>query len=71
MKTTNSKNNLTPKNGATPGDFWNLPAVKELSEIQKRNPWGSEPHKAAFEKKKEILTLLTSKDFADKIFTEY
>lgn len=51
--------------------FWNLPQIIELQNIQKENRFGSEPHMNAFYSIKNICTELMGAKFAEDYFGEY
>jgi len=51
--------------------FWNLPQIIELQNIQKENRFGSEPHMNAFYSMKNICTELMGAKFAEDYFGEY
>jgi hypothetical protein len=48
-------------------DFFALPAIVALIEIQKANPWGSEAHKKAFADAKALAEVYG----AGKLFGDY
>ena len=55
----------------TQSEFWNLPEVKQQQEIQKRNPFRSQPHFDAFYEIKRILTIHMGSEFAEDYMGEY
>ena len=51
--------------------FWNLPQIIELQNIQKENRFGSEPHMNAFNSMKAICAEIMGVKFAEDYFGEY
>lgn len=55
----------------TQTQFWNLPQIIELQNIQKENRFGSEPHLNAFNLMKAICSEIMGVQFANEYFGEY
>ena len=51
--------------------FWSLPQIIELQNIQKENRFGSEPHMNAFYSMKKICAEIMGAQFAEDYFGEY
>ena len=51
--------------------FWNLPQIIELQNIQKENLFNSDLHKNAFYAMKAICADIMGEDFANDYFGEY
>jgi hypothetical protein len=56
----------------TQAEFWNLPEVKRLQDIQKyKAPYGTKEHRAAFDGIKALLTEHKGADFAQEHMGDY
>jgi hypothetical protein len=60
------------KNEMTQAEFWNLPEVKRLQDIQKfEAPYGTKEHREAFEGIKALLTEHKGAEFAQENMGDY
>ena len=55
----------------TQKEFWSLPKVQEQQEIQKRNPYASEPHLRAFVTIVKLMADIFGKEFATEYMGSY
>lgn len=55
----------------TQKEFWSLPKVQEQQEIQKRNPYASEPHLHAFVTIVKLMADIFGKEFATEYMGSY
>jgi len=55
----------------TQKEFWNLQEVKDQQDIQKKNPFRSQPHVDAFYEIKRLLAYNISVEFAEDYMGEY